>query len=290
MRLRYKKWIIFFTLAIMLIGMGSFSLVAPNVNFAFGRNSGEDSSLKGNLLSDKSEEDIKSEITTLVKDYFDAKQRVDMEALAECVSDVSHVEEKRLVTEAEYIEEYKNIECTILNDGLQDGAFRVYVYYEAKVYDIDTLVPSLTALYVTADKNGKFTIYLSVIDSDDQKAIDKLDNSDKVKKMITSVQKNLETIVSKNADVRDFYQMLENSGSDDDTEDNTNIHKEGTSATSVPNAGTATAAPGTGAATPVPNGTVVTPAPAGSGATPVPGSSTAPVSSTQGAVTPAPAN
>lgn len=289
MRLRYKKWIIFFTLAIMLIGMGSFSLVAPNVNFAFGRNSGEDSSLKGDLLSDKSEEDIKSEITTLVKDYFDAKQRVDMEALAECVSDISHVEEKRLVTEAEYIEEYKNIECTILNDGLQDGAFRVYVYYEAKVYDIDTLVPSLTALYVTADKNAKFTIYLSVIDSDDQKAIDKLDNSDKVKKMITSVQKNLESIVSKNADVRDFYQMLENSGSDDDTEDNTNIHKEGTSATPAPNAGTATTAPGTGAATPVPNGTVVTPAPAGSGATPVPGSSTAPAPSAQ-AVTPAPVN
>ena len=281
MRLKYKKWIIFFTLAIMLIGMGSFSLVAPNVNFAFGRNSGGSSSLKGNLLSDKSEEDIKSEITTLVKDYFDAKQRVDMEALAECVSDVSHVEEKRLVTEAEYIEEYKNIECTILNDGLQDGAFRVYVYYEAKVYDIDTLVPSLTALYVTADKNGKFTIYLSVIDSDDQKAIDKLDNSDKIKKMITSVQKNLESIVSKNADVRDFYQMLEISGSDDEGEDNTNINKEGTSATAAPNAGTATAAPGNGAATPAPGGTTVTP---------VPGGSAAPASGTPGAVTPAPAN
>lgn len=277
MRLRYKKWIIFFTLAIMLIGMGSFSLVAPNVNFAFGRNSSEDSSLKGNLLSDKSEEDIKSEITTLMKDYFDAKQRVDMEALAECVSDVSHVEEKRLVTEAEYIEEYKNIDCTILNDGLQDGAFRVYVYYEAKVYDIDTLVPSLTALYVTADKNGKFTIYLSVIDSDDQKAIDKLDNSDKVKKMITSVQKNLESIVSKNADVRDFYQMLENTASDDDTEDNTNIDKEGTSATPAPNTGTATAAPNKGTVAPAPSGAVVTPAP---------GSSTVPVPSTQGAVTP----
>lgn len=261
MRLRYKKLIIFFTLAIMLIGMGSFSLVAPNVNFAFGRNSGGGSSLQGSMLSDKSEEDIKSEITTLVKDYFDAKQRVDMEALAECVSDVSHVEEKRLVTEAEYIEEYKNIECTILNDGLKDGAFRVYVYYEAKIYDIDTLVPSLTALYITADKNGKFTIYLSVIDNDAQEAIDKLDNSEKIKKMISSVQKNLESIVSKNADVRDFYQMLENAVVEDDVEDNTNIDKEG-----------ATAAPGNGAATPAPSsGAVVTPIPTTQAqATPVP--------------------
>jgi len=40
---------------------------------------------------------------------------VDMEALAECVSDVSHVDEKRLVTEAEYIEDYKSdnvVSCT----------------------------------------------------------------------------------------------------------------------------------------------------------------------------------
>ena len=270
MRLKYKKLIIFFTLAIMLIGMGSFSLVAPNVNFAFGRNSGGDSTLKGKMLSDKSEEDIKAEITTLVKDYFDAKQRVDMEALAECVSDVSHVDEKRLVTEAEYIEDYKNIECTILNDGLPDGAFRVYVYYEAKVFDIDTLVPSLTALYVTADKNGKFTIYLSVIDNDAQEAIEKLDDSEKIKKMITSVQKNLESIVSKNADVRDFYQMLESNVTEDDKEDNTNIDKEATTATSAPGNTTVTPAPSgspataaPGSASPAPSsGTVVTPAPA----------------------------
>lgn len=278
MRLRYKKLILFFTLAIMLIGMGSFSMVAPNVNFSFGRNAGG-SSLKGSMLSDKSEEDIKSEITTLIKDYLDAKQRVDMEALAECVSDISHVEEKRLVTEAEYIEEYKNIECTILNDGLRDGAFRVYVYYEAKIYDIDTLVPSLTALYVTADKDGKFTIYLSVIDNDDQKAIDKLDNSEKIKKMITSVQKKLESIVSKNADVRDFYQMLENSSEEDSQEDNTNIDKEGTT-TAAPNTGTVTPAPSGTSVTPVPSsGAVVKPAPSSAVVTPVP--------TTKGQATPA---
>ena len=39
MRLRYKKLIIIFTLAIMLIGMGTFSMIAPNVNFSFGKGS-----------------------------------------------------------------------------------------------------------------------------------------------------------------------------------------------------------------------------------------------------------
>lgn len=248
MRLRYKKLIIFFTLAIMLIGMGTFSIVAPNVEFGIGKSlSGTKNATSGSIFS-MSDSDVESAITTLIKDYFTAKQSVDMDALSECVSDISNVDEKRLVTEAEYIEKYKNIECTILNDGLDEGCYRVYVYSEAKIYDIDTLVPSLAALYVVADDNGKFTIYLSSIDQKAKKAIDKLDNSDMVKKKIDTVQKKLEDIVSKNADVRDFYQMLESSSESavDSTEDNTNTEQEGTAATPVPEvtpAPTATPAP-----------------------------------------------
>ena len=211
MRLRYKKLIIIFTLAIMLIGMGTFSMIAPNVNFSFGKSGKDSTNSKGGKLTSISDKEVESDITMLIKNYFDAKQRVDMTELAECVSDISHVDEKRLVTEAEYIQEYKNIECTIINEGLRE----------------DTLVPSLTALYVTSDKNDKFTIYLSEIKKDDQKAIEALDSSTDVQKMIDSVQKKLEDIVSKNADVRDFYQMLESSNSENDEEHNENIDKEG---------------------------------------------------------------
>ena len=228
MRLRYKKLIIIFTLAIMLIGMGTFSMIAPNVNFSFGKSGKDSINSKGGKLTSISDKEVESDITMLIKNYFDAKQRVDMTELAECVSDISHVDEKRLVTEAEYIQEYKNIECTITNEGLREGTYRVYVYYEAEIYGIiDTLVPSLTALYVTSDKNDKFTIYLSEIKKDDQKAIEALDSSTDVQKMIDSVQKKLEDIVSKNADVRDFYQMLESSNSENDEEHNENIDKEG---------------------------------------------------------------
>lgn len=231
MRLRYKKLIIIFTLAIMLIGMGTFSLIAPSANFSFVKGE-EGKAPSTGALSTMSDKEIEASITTLIKNYFDAKQRVDMTELAECVSDVSHVDEKSLVTEAEFIEEYKNIECTILHEGLREGTYRVYVYYEAKIYDIDTLAPSLTALYVTSDEDGKFSIYLSVIKSEDQEAIEALDSSPEIQKMIDSVQKNLEEIVSKNADVRDFYQMLESSDSEDDEEHNENISQEGGNAAS----------------------------------------------------------
>ena len=203
MRLKYKKLIVIFSLAIMLIGLGTFSLIAPSVDFSFGGGSAANSAT-GSAIAALSDDEIESDITTLIKNYLDAKQKVSMDEMKECVSDISKIDEKRLVTEAEYIEEYKNIECTICDDGLSDGIFRVYVYYEAKIYDIDTLVPSLTALVVTGTPEGKFLINLSKIDSKDQRAIDKLDNSDEIKKKIDSVQKKLEDIVSKNADVRDF--------------------------------------------------------------------------------------
>lgn len=229
MRLKYKKLIVIFSLAIMLIGLGTFSLIAPSVDFSFGGGSAANSAT-GSAIAALSDDEIESDITTLIKNYLDAKQKVSMDEMKECVSDISKIDEKRLVTEAEYIEEYKNIECTIRDDGLSDGIFRVYVYYEAKIYDIDTLVPSLTALVVTGTPEGKFLINLSKIDSKDQRAIDKLDNSDEIKKKIDSVQKKLEDIVSKNADVRDFYQMLESTNQDSNEENNENIGNEAGSA------------------------------------------------------------
>lgn len=226
MRLKYKKFIVIFTLAIMLIGMGTFSMIAPSFNFSFGGNAKKGASSDDVSAEGKTDKEVEEEITTLVKNYFDAKQRVDMAELKECVSDVEHVEEKRLVTEAEYIEAYKNIECTIRNAGLSSDGYRVYVYYEAKIYDIETLVPSLTALYVTKDKDEKYTIYLSALKPQEQEAIEKLDESTEVKSLISSVQKKLEDIVSKNAEVRDFYQMLESTDSDS-TEQNEDIEQEG---------------------------------------------------------------
>lgn len=236
MRLKYKKLIIIFTVAIMFIGLGTFSMIVPSIDLSLG-NSGGGSSSKENessVVAGMTEGEIKSTISLLVTNYLDAKQRVDMDEIAECVSDVKRVDNKRLVAEAEYIEAYKNIECTI-KEGPDDGTYRVYVYYDVKVYDIDTLIPSLTAIYVKADKNGNFKIYLGTIDGDAQEAIDKLDNSSEIKKIADSVQKSLEEIVSSNEEVRDFYEMLESSDeSNEAVEDNENIDKEGSGATTAP--------------------------------------------------------
>ncbi len=212
MRLKYKKLVVLFSLGIMLIGLGTFSMLAPN--FSTGRlrteTADSDTATFGAIkaVSGKTTKDIQEEIEALVAGYMDGKQRVDMETLKSYVSDVSNIEETKLMADAEYIEKYENIQCKIL-DGATKGAYRVYAYCDVKLYDIDTRVPSLTALYVKLDENDRFQIYLGTLDSKEQRFIEELDASPEVKELIDTVQRKLETVKSSDSKVREFYDMLE---------------------------------------------------------------------------------
>ena len=112
MKLRYKKLIIIFTVAIMFIGLGTFSLIAPSMPLTFGKENKDKKDVEkeensNTVVDEMSEGEVKSRISLLITNYLDAKQRVDMEEIAECVTDASHIDNKRLVAEAEYIENYK---------------------------------------------------------------------------------------------------------------------------------------------------------------------------------------
>ena len=236
MRLKYKKFIIIFTVAVMLIGMGTFSMIAPSMDFSFGSEKKDENLAEGatsGAIKSMSDSTIEDKITSLIDSYFSAKQQVDMTAMGDCVNDISHVDEKRLITEAQYVEAYKDIECTI-KKAFNPGTYRVYVYYNVKVYDIDTLIPSLTALYVTSDNDGNFKVYLGTLDSDTQNKLEELDNSDEVTGMVEAVNLQLEDIMTANSQVREFYEMLESDEDAEAVEDNENIDQEGTTATAAP--------------------------------------------------------
>ena len=221
MPMKYKKFIFLFTFGIMLIVLGTFSIIFPDLHFQLHR-SGEHPPVKiasfGAIhsLNGKSEGNIRQELDSLVQRYYTAKQQVDMDTIAGCVSNVGHIDEKKLMTEAEYVEDYRNISCKIL-DGATKGAYRVYVYYDVKIFDIDTLIPSLNALYIKQDDQGSFKIYLDTLKSSEQKYIDRLDSSKQVQELVTSVQNQLRTVISQDSEVRGFYEMLENAQKSDTT-------------------------------------------------------------------------
>ena len=102
MPLRYKKFILIFTLAVMFIGLGTFSLMAPDLNFSLSATKSDEQNI-ADAIKGKSDKDIKEEITDLVKEYFDARQKVDMDALADCVTDVDNIDERKLVAAEEAV-------------------------------------------------------------------------------------------------------------------------------------------------------------------------------------------
>ncbi len=237
MRLKYKKLIVLFSLGIMLIGFGTFSIVSPNFSFHFGSKKGIVAPATFGAISaasGKDTEEVKTEIDSLVNTYFTAKQQVDLNTLSACVTDSNHIEQNKLLAEAEYVEAYKNIQCLVL-DGPKPSTYRVYTYYEVKIYDIETLIPSLTALYVTQNDAGEMKIYLGTIETEEQEYINKLDETEEVTKLVQDVQKKLEDVVSHDSDVRAFYEMLESAedtkGNDADYNDN--IDAEGQTAASA---------------------------------------------------------
>lgn len=216
---KYKKFILLFSLGIILIGFGTFSMISPDLHISFHKQTTKDAARVVSFgaihsLDGRSEGDIRQELDALVQRYYTAKQQVDMDTIAGCVSNVGHIDEKKLMTEAEYVEEYRNINCKIL-DGASKGTYRIYVYYDVKIFDIDTLIPSLNALYIKQDEQGSFKIYLDTLKSGEQKYIDKLDNSKQVQELVKSVQKQLETVISQDSEVRGFYEMLENAQKSD---------------------------------------------------------------------------
>lgn len=219
MPLKYKKLVVLFSLGIMLIGFVTFSLVSPDFHLNFLNAKSESKHAEGatfgaiKAVDGKSQADVQTELEELIRRYFQAKQQVDMDTIAECVSHVKHVEERKLLAEAAYVEAYENIQCLVMN-GVTEGAYRVYVYYDVKFYDIDTLIPSLNALYIKQDEAGAFQIYLGSLNSQEQKYIDQLDQSERVRELVSSVQSQLEAVVSSDSDVRELYEMLESARAD----------------------------------------------------------------------------
>lgn len=224
MRFKYKKLIVGLTLGVMCIGFMTFSMMEPPGFPA--KNKTKQETSKGDKTQETSAgagmaevpiegNEIQKSIEELVVNYMDAMQDVDMNALGKYVTNISNIDEKRLLTYAEYIEDTQNISCTIMA-GAKEGTYRVYVYYEYKLFDIETPSPGLKAFYIITEDDGTLRIYGDAMDSETQEYINQLDNSDTVKELSGSVQQKYNEALQKDEDLKNLYDMLENAGSDDE--------------------------------------------------------------------------
>lgn len=230
MKIKYKKLIVSLTMGVLCIGFMTFSMMEPShllpsfhqskssvsrqdVSSKNTKTEADTTDTEAETVTIK-ENEVQTSIEELIQKYMKAKQDVDMDTISQCVTDVDNVNEKKLLSWAEYIEDTKNISCTIIA-GPTDGTYLVYVYYEYKFFEIDTLAPGLSFFYITTNEEGQLLIYLDKLDGDTQDYIAAENNSDMVKKLCDSVEEKYAQAVQSDEKLKNLYEMFEGSGEEE---------------------------------------------------------------------------
>ena len=232
MKLKYKKLIIIIT--VVTLGLGFFILTLIPTGGTNTQNAAS-----ADLELNKNED-----INKLVSDYFAAKKTVNVDAMSNLVSDSNQINKEKLVAMAEYVEDYKDINCYLIHSA-DLNAYRVYVKYNMKLKNINTLAPCLSAFYITSTSDGKYVIYLSALDEVQEEFITSADKNDSIVKLKEQVAGELKKAVAGDDAFKQLYEKMNN-------EINTAAANKG----ATPTPGQATSTPSQQAATPTPTASV----------------------------------
>lgn len=129
-----------------------------------------------------------SDINKLFTTYFAKLAKGDVEALGKIM--VNAPDKKTVAKEIEYIEDYQNIKC-YSKDGLVDGTHVVYVYYEVKFKNIDTLAPSMIREYVCTNEDGAMYINNGTVDGEVAAWLEEVQTSESAQKLVGDVNDSL---------------------------------------------------------------------------------------------------
>lgn len=218
MKYRFKRRLFLIVFAVMLVGIAGFSMTGKNIKLPYVRLDLKKSSRSEDLskittfgavstIKGVTDAELQKDIENLVRNYYDAKQRVDMNALSLYVSHSSRIDRNELEAESKYVEKYDNIKCFCLNTNTR-GAYRVYVRCDTRIYNVNEPVPSLDALYLKPDLKGHLRVYLGALKADESNDIKKLDSLRIVKNLQSDVQKSMERTIEDNKDAAQFYENI----------------------------------------------------------------------------------
>lgn len=244
MKKKYRLFVIFLTMGIMLIGsvtfyIGKDAVPSKRTNTQVNSNKADSDSGDSENVADKGdgsedtdnsegknpegsslkiesdgtyvlEENKYPEINSVVEKYLNASVMADMDALSSVVSNTSHIDKEALREKYRYVERYENISCYTLECPNESG-YRVYVYGEIKLSGIDTLAPGLSSLYVTQTDQGDYCVYLDVLDSEVQEFIDKADESMPVQKLVEQVEYRFKEVLGRNEQLKKLQEQMSSS-------------------------------------------------------------------------------
>lgn len=228
MKFKYKKMIIAITMCTMCIGMVTISLISPGSGRKENTKQEKTNDNKlaqtnndVNLINEAGVEEKEGELeasneealNSLIKSYLNCRVTGDEEKLREIVTDINDVDMDELTKLRLLISEYKDVECYIV-ETKNPGNYIVYIYYEILFSGADTPAPGLDRVYVITNSDGSLKLDFGLIPQEVRSLMEESEKSEKVQKMIDTVNYKLEEAISKDEKLRSIYANL-NGGSDE---------------------------------------------------------------------------
>lgn len=220
MKLKYKKIILGVTLGTMIVGLTVLSLNRKNDDTAK-ETSGkatEETATKADASTPTTEPTVDPsaseleknkypEVNDIVAKYFKASLESDMDTLSQIVSETENISKDVLDRRYEYVEDIKNIDCYTV-PGPDEDSHVVFVYYEMKLVDIDTMAPGLVQMYITKASDDRFVILLSQLDDTMEQYVQQALKNQAVIELFTVVNTKMEQALASDEKLKEFVSML----------------------------------------------------------------------------------
>lgn len=141
-----------------------------------------------------------------VQKYYTAMGNKDMETLEGMVESLTDAEKQKI--QSLIIESYNNI-AVYSKSGKTADSYVVYAYYEAKIADIEELVPSLACLYLKKNEAGSFYIADWKADKEVSDYVAEVNQDSDVQALILRVDEEYKEMVSNNEQLGEIVKELD---------------------------------------------------------------------------------
>ncbi|MDO5519994.1 MAG: hypothetical protein Q4G58_05840 [bacterium] len=142
-------------------------------------------------------------VNTLVTEYLNASKDGNMEVIAHTVSNGEELTKEQVQKPYEFVEKIQNVDCYTISVPEQ-GGYIVYVYYELKFVNIDTVAPGLMQLYVSVTSDDTLVILLNDLDPAVEMARKEALARDDVKQLISTANANLSEAANKDVKLKEL--------------------------------------------------------------------------------------
>ena len=158
-------------------------------------------------VEEELKKDADENVTALIRDYYTALGKRDVESVKKLVDNLDETEAKQ-IENAQTIEDY-TVASVYTKKGITEGSYLVLAEFDYKLKGIDTRVPGLSALFVKTDETGKLYIATQNITDEEKTFYDSAIEAADVQKLVNEVKAKNEEALNSDAALKEAFEKID---------------------------------------------------------------------------------